>query len=200
MQMNSPTLPPGSLPENYQEVLYWRITGQPARVIALNLAGLVLFVAFCALFSALAAGLGKMVSSFELGLGAFGILILGVVLALTLHELTHGIAMQIFGAKPKYGALWAQMMFYATAPGFAFARNHYVVIALAPLVVLSLLIILGMWLLQGTLWVALLAVAGVMNASGAVGDMWITLIVLRYPTAAYVVDERDGVRIFLPKP
>jgi hypothetical protein len=57
-----------------------------------------------------------------------------------------------------------------------------------------------MWILQGTAWVALLAICGVVNASGAVGDMWITMIVLRYESTAYVMDERDGIRVFLLKP
>jgi hypothetical protein len=54
--------------------------------------------------------------------------------------------------------------------------------------------------LQGTLWVILLGIVGIINASGAVGDLWITMIVLRYPTIAYIMDERDGIRVFLPKP
>jgi hypothetical protein len=74
-----------------------------------------------------------------------------------------------------------------------------VIIALAPFVFISTLVILGMWILQGTAWVALLAICGVVNASGAVGDMWITLIVLGYAVNAYVMDERDGIRVFLPK-
>ena len=61
---------------------------------------------------------------------------------------------------------------------------------------ISILVVLGMWSLQGTLWVALLGICGVINASGAIGDMWITAIVLRYPITAYVMDERDGVRVF----
>jgi hypothetical protein len=28
------------------------------------------------------------------------------------------------------------------------------------------------------------------------GDMWITTIVLHYPAIAYVMDERDGMRVF----
>jgi hypothetical protein len=30
--------------------------------------------------------------------------------------------------------------------------------------------------------------------------MWITTIVLRYAATAYVMDERDGIRVFLPRP
>jgi hypothetical protein len=107
--------------------------------------------------------------------------------------------MQTYGAKPKYGILWKGPMLYATSPGYAYRRNDYVVIALAPFVLISALVILGMWLLQGTLWVLLLGLCGIFNASGAIGDMWMTMIVLRYATPAYVVDERDGIRVFLPR-
>lgn len=197
---NDPNFHSGSLPDGYQEVLYWRITGEPGRVIALNIVGILLFIGFGSLFSTLAIRVGKLPASFDFGLVELVMIIVGILLALIVHELTHGMVMQMFGAKPRYGALWKQMMFYATAPGFSFTRNNYIVIALAPLIFISILVVLGMWLLQGTLWVALLGICGIMNASGAVGDMWITMLVLRYPVTAYIMDERDGVRVFLPKP
>jgi hypothetical protein len=107
--------------------------------------------------------------------------------------------MRIFGARPKYGILWKGLMFYATSPGYAYHRNAYIVIALAPFVLISLLVILGMWALQGTAWVALLGICGTINASGAIGDLWITMMVVRYAAQAYVMDEREGTRVFLPK-
>jgi hypothetical protein len=191
----------GALPENYQEVLSWKVTGKPVRVIALNIIGVILFVIFGMIFSSIAISVGRMPSegNFRLGLGEMGLAIVGIVLTLILHELTHGLTMQMFGAKPKYGIIWKGLMLYATSPGYAYRRNSYVIIALAPFVFISVLTILGMWILQGTAWVALLAICGVVNASGAVGDMWITTIVLRYATTAYVMDERDGIRVFFPK-
>ena len=192
----------GSLPDDYQEVLSWKVTGKPMRVLALNIFGVILFILFGMIFSILAIGLGKMSSdgNFRLGLGEISLAIAGIVVTFVLHELTHGLAMQMFGASPKYGIIWKGLMLYATSPGYAYRRNDYVVIALSPFVFISMLVILGMWILQGTAWVALLAICGVVNASGAVGDMWITMIVLRYATTAYVMDERDGIRVFLPKP
>jgi hypothetical protein len=192
----------GVLPDDYQEVLSWKVTGKPMRVIALNIFGILLFVIFGMIFSSLAFRLGKMPSegNFRLGLGEMGLAVVGIVLTFILHELTHGLAMQMFGARPKYGIIWKGLMLYATSPGYAYRRNNYVIISLAPFVFISALVILGMWILQGTAWVALLAICGVVNASGAVGDMWITMIVLRYTATAYVMDERDGIRVFLSKP
>jgi hypothetical protein len=189
-----------SLPDGYQEVLYWRVTEKYSRVVLLNIVGLLMLVLFGVLFSSLAVTLGKLPPGMiELGLPEIGLGILAILLTLVLHELIHGLVMRIFGAKPRYGALWNQAMFYATAPGYAFPRNHYIVVALAPFILIGMLVVLGMWLLQGTLWVALFGVGGLFNASGAVGDLWITRIVLRYTDNAYIMDERDGIRVFLPE-
>lgn len=188
----------GSLPNNYQEVLYWRVTDKPARVIILQILALIFFVIFGFVFFRLAVSLGKLPTQIAFGLGEIGAVLLGVLLTMGFHELTHGLTMQMFGAKPKYGIRWKGLMLYATSPGYAYPRNNYILIALAPLVVISTLVIIGIWLLQGTVWVPLFALCGIFNASGAVGDMWMTMIVLRYPATAYVMDERDGLRIFLP--
>jgi hypothetical protein len=189
-----------SLPDGYREVLYWRVTEKSSRVLLLNIWGLVLLVLFGIIFSSLAVTVGKLPpGTIEFGLPEIGLTILAIFLTLVLHELIHGLVMRISGVRPRYGVLWKQAMFYATAPGYAFPRNHYVVIALAPFILISLLVVLGMWLLQGTVWVALLGVGGLFNASGAVGDMWITRIVLQYPDNAYIMDERDGMRVFLPE-
>ena len=191
----------GTLTHDYQEVLYWTITGKPMRVIAMNILAAILFVIFGFIFSWLAFSLGKLPSAGEfriISLGMIGLVFAGVLLTLGLHELIHGVTMRMFGAKSKYAIIW-QGMLYATSPSYA-RRNNYVLVALAPFVSLSVFFVLAMWLLQGTLWVALLGICGIFNAAGAIRDMWITTIVLRYPAAAYVIDERDGMRVFLPKP
>jgi hypothetical protein len=192
----------GVVPDDYQEVLSWKVTEKSIRVIALNIFGVLLFIVFGMIFSSIAIRLGRLPSegNFRLGLSSLSLAIAGIVVTLVLHELTHGLIMQMFGASPKYGIIWKGLMLYATSPGYAYRRNNYVAIALAPFVLISALVILGMWILQGTSWVALLCVCGIVNASGAVGDMWITMIVLRYAATAYVMDERDGIRVFLPKP
>ncbi|MDD5371343.1 MAG: DUF3267 domain-containing protein, partial [Anaerolineaceae bacterium] len=184
----------------YQEVLYWRITEKPVRFLMLQILAVPLFIISGAIFFSLAVSLGKMPALLEFGLREIGLTLAGIVLTLLLHELAHGGVMQLFGARPRYGFLWKQMMFYATSPGYTYRRNNYIAIALAPLILLSLLFILGMWFLQGTGWVAVFGICAVINASGAIGDLWITTIVLRYAATAYIMDERDGIRVFLSKP
>ena len=188
----------GTLPNNYQEVLNWKLTGQPMRVVIMNILGVFLFFIFGLIFSNVAVGLGKLPleGGINFGLREMIFVLIGIIFILVLHELMHGLTMRLFGASHKYGIIWKGIMLYATSPGHAYPRNNYVIIALAPFILISILVVLGMWGLQGTLWVALLGICGVINASGAIGDMWITAIVLRYPITAYVMDERDGVRVF----
>jgi len=39
-------------------------------------------------------------------------------------------------------------------------------------------------------------ICGALNAAGAIGDMWVTMIVLRYAPTAYVMDEPMGCACF----
>jgi hypothetical protein len=57
--------------------------------------------------------------------------------------------------------------------------------------------VLGIWLAPGSSWTTLFVICGAVNASGAIGDLWMTRIALRYPSAARILDERDGMRVFV---
>jgi hypothetical protein len=183
---------------DYQQVLHWTVKDKPARAILLQLLAIPLFILLGLAFSILAITIGKLPENIKLGLPEMGVCLAGIVATIVLHELVHGLTMQRCGTRPQYGVLWKQLMFYATSPGYGFRRNSYILVALAPLVGLSCLAILGMFLLQGTGWVALLTLCAAINGSGALGDLWLVSIVLRYPRKACIVDERDGIRILMP--
>jgi Putative zincin peptidase len=180
----------------YQQVLHWTVTGKPARAIWLQVLALPVFLLLGFVFAILAIKIGSLPDTIRFGLLEIGLCLAGIVVTIVLHELVHGLAMRRFGARPQFGVLWKQLMFYATAPRYGFRRSAYILVALAPLVGLSCLAILGMFLLQGTNWVALLILCAAMNGSGAVGDILMVALVLRYPRTAYIVDERDGFRVF----
>jgi hypothetical protein len=191
--------PQGQPPSGYHQVLYWRLTEKLSRILLLNLLSIPLLILWAIVFSWLATSLGRMPRDGSVLQDAEWVPILLVLILIpVLHELVHGICMRIFGAHPQYGFLWKAMAFYATAPGYAFPRGQYLIIALAPLVVLSLAAVLLMPLLSGSAWVGLLVIIATLNATGAIGNMWITALVLRYPAHVYLMDERDGVRIFMP--
>jgi len=197
--MNDLNMRSGELPPTYEEVLYWKVTQKIWRVILMNLLSLPLAVVFGGLFLVVVLIVGEPFQVKSVRPGRELILFLvGILLVGPLHELAHGIAMMTFGAKPRYGIMWMGLMLYATAPGYAFKRGQYLVVSLAPLVSLTLLACLGILIFAGTTIVWIMAFCGVINGGGTIGDLWISAIVLRYPSHAYVVDERDGIRIFLP--
>ena len=78
----------GALPENYQEVLSWKLTGKPMRVIALNVVGVIFFFIFGMIFSSIAFRLGKMpsVGNFRVGLVEISLAIAGILITSILHE------------------------------------------------------------------------------------------------------------------
>lgn len=189
---------PRNLPEHYREALYWKLSEHQKLLVALNVAGILIMVvalvplvAWARLWQPVKTG----------GVSAFQTLVGLVMVGLTvvLHELLHGLALRFYGAKPTYGVLWKGMMFYATAAGHAFPRNAYVAVALAPLVGLS---VLGAAMLMLPLpgWLALWVVlCTAFNAGSAVGDLWLVRVALSYPRSVYVVDEKDGLRVFVAR-
>ena len=189
---------PIHLPENYDEVLYWKLSHHKKLLVVLNVVGLALTGLALVPFFAWARLWQPAVQSFNIGILQMGAAFIAIVLTIVLHELAHGLALRAYGARPKYGVMWNEMMFYATAAGHAFRRNAYIVIALAPLVGLSLA---GMALLMLPLpgWVAWIVVfCAALNVGSAIGDMWLVRVALGYPPTAYVVDEKDGLRVFMP--
>lgn len=192
----NPTPPPGAIPEGYHEVLHWTLK---EKSIALQVLSIPFFILSALIFFGLAVSIGKLPSSFTFGAGELGSVIASIPLTIVLHEIVHGMAMKMFGAQPRYGVLWKQAAFYATSPEYAFRRNDYIQIALAPLIVISVLVVLGMWLAHGTFFVVVFALCGIINTSGAIGDLWLTTLALRYDRTAYIIDEKDGVRVFLQR-
>jgi Putative zincin peptidase len=147
------------------------------------LLGLALLIVGLALFGALA-GEGTV------AIGALSLIAVPVLLIL--HELLHGAAMKPFGARPRYSAgLLGKALPYLScgAPGHRFTRGQYLVVALAPAVVLSAAgaaaVPLAEWL------VFPLAV----HLAGCVGDFWMSGRALHTPPGARIEDTGTGMRV-----
>jgi len=121
-------------------------------------------------------------------------LIIGFVVFIVLHELVHGAFFWIYSrSRPKFGFRGGYA--YAAAPGWFFPRRQYLIIALAPFVLLS---ILGMVLVAVVPTAALAAIlfGMVANASGAVGDMWIAFMIIRERRNIVIEDLGDGFNFY----
>lgn len=121
------------------------------------------------------------------------ILFIGTIV---LHELIHGAFISKYGGKPSYGAGIAHFIlpyFYATTKTI-FPRNQFIVIAIAPLVVIS---VAGIGIMAAFPSIAhWMFIPFVVNASGAVGDLWVARNVLRYPKHVLLEDVKTGLIIY----
>ncbi len=141
----------------------------------------------------------------ELSLGIEDMWKLLAVLAVTavllvLHELIHGFVMRLLGARPRYGAgvLSGGIPYlYATAHGYRFTKRQYLIVALAPMVTISLL---GAVLVASASWGSWLIIPLAIHLSGCVGDLWIAGLVLLQPDGALIEDRITGIRVWTPSP
>ncbi|MBN2305473.1 MAG: DUF3267 domain-containing protein [Anaerolineae bacterium] len=191
------TQPITALPDGYREVRYLSVN-QRGMLVWLNLMSLIPLV----ISAMLIFGLGQVYHE-ELGaplvIGELPFTLpswLGLILALLvlpLHELIHGLAIQQCGHRPRYGV--KLLVLFATSDGAYFRRGEFIRIALAPLVCISAAGTIFILFLPADLghWIAL---AVTLNAAGAIGDLWMTAVVLRYDSMILVRDEEDSMRIF----
>lgn len=161
-----------------------------------SIAGLVL-IPFWWIFYTVTVGLigGPYLSELTVTLPDF---LLGIGIALVLvpifHEAVHGIAAMLAGVRPSYGI----------GPGFAYTtfpdpvgKRAYLMIGLAPLVVLSMLgVPLAAAWDTGTRAVIFFLVV---NAAGAIGDIWMSWRIALQPADATFVDLADGFAVYVPE-
>ncbi|HLI71091.1 MAG TPA: DUF3267 domain-containing protein [Ktedonobacteraceae bacterium] len=117
--------------------------------------------------------------------------VLGYVIMLPLHEFLHGVAIAFLGGRPHYGAR-LPFALYCGAKDQAFPRNYYIVIALAPFVLISLAGIIFTLLAPGLAPYTLLATVG--NVSGAAGDLLVVQRQRMLPASVLVEDLETGYR------
>ncbi|MEZ4732767.1 MAG: DUF3267 domain-containing protein [Caldilineaceae bacterium] len=191
-----------TLPAHYAETDAINLAENKRLAFSLSIVGFLLFFFFALLFTVLAAVLRYNVAGDELELRITGsnigetLVVVACLVALTviIHELIHALFFRIFTGE------WARfnvkgLYAYAAAPDWYLPRNLHVAIALAPLVLIS---VVGMVLILlvplALLWGVLLCL--VVNAAGAIGDIAIAGWLLTKPSNAYVNDYGDGFAVY----
>ncbi len=114
---------------------------------------------------------------------------------LILHELVHGFFVSKYGGKPHYGAgIYFILPYLYTTTKTIFSRNQLIIICIAPLAVIS---IAGVALMAAFPAIArFLLIPLVVNASGAIIDMWMIRTLLRYPEHILAEDQKTGTIIY----
>lgn len=195
--------PVKSLPEGYREVYHLSVTDMAA-LFWLNVLSLVLLAAFALLMIAWIAGVRSLHAPYTISSHIPGLFRwIGVLAVLPVHEWIHGLAIRWVGHSHIYGIKWAKLgrlkvplVLYTTAGDVYFRRLQFIFVALAPVVIITLLgMVIVVFLPNHLAYYVALAV--VINGAGSVGDFWMVVVTLRYPADCLVRDEADSIRIYI---
>ncbi len=191
------TLPPNyTLRWNFDLKREWRAG------LLLQIAGLGLFIAFGILFGRIIQSMRHdlnlqqtiVIASMSDALYFTAVLVGMMILVVLMHEWVHGLFFWIFTRQqPVFGVGWGYA--YACAPGWYFPRWQYLIVGLAPLVLLTLGGLAAIAIAPSN-WVTPIYLGLLINASGAVGDLWITARIAREPGEILVEDTGDGFKVY----
>ena len=131
------------------------------------------------------------------GLGAYTLrfvcMLVSIIAYLILHELIHGITMKFFGTqKVNYG--FTGLYAFAGSDDY-YCKKSYITIALAPIVVLGIVIaIINALVPKEWFWVVYFVQLS--NISGAAGDMYVTAKFSKMPKDILVQDCGVGMTVY----
>lgn len=184
-----------SLPQGYREILSVDLQKNKKLMLLVNgiaivLAGLMLAVGIrlvpvSTLFD-MSAGMGAYFAR-------FGVLLVLLVLYMVLHELTHAAAMKLCGTKKvRFG--FTGMYAFAGSDDY-YPKLPYIAIALAPIVLLGIIIAVVNALVPES-WFWVVYIVQITNISGAGGDLYVTLRFAVLPGDILVRDYGVGMHVY----
>lgn len=190
--------PTKTLPENYERAYNLNLAKSVKVAIWLQVAVLGLAYLFWNLFNVVVAGMrtDPNIVRFTWSAAELPLLLISFFLMVVLHEGIHGLFFWVYTKEqPKYGFKLAYA--YAAAPDWYLPRNPFIVVGLAPLVILSILGVATAPLFSAGVIKGLVFFL-TLNAAGAVGDMFTVLVMLRYPENALVNDLGEEFSVYIP--
>ena len=190
------SIPTTTLPDGYVQSGQVNLKKDKRLAVLLNILALFVFVLVFYLLSIFGtlvrSGLTNL--SGNVSLAALAILLGLTIGTLIIHELIHGFffwmfsrSRPVFGLRPLYA--------YAGAPTWFFPKRQFAIIALGPLVVIGLAGLL-LLLLAPLSWVLIIAFLVALNTSGAVGDLFVFIRLLKCSPASFANDTGEVVTFF----
>ncbi len=188
-----------NLPAGYEPYKTIDLSNNQRALIVLNVASLVMLVLSGWLLLLLTATIRPefaLAGEFN-ALGTVLVIIAALLLMvgmIILHEAIHGVFFWIFThTRPMFG--FKGFYAYAAAPDWYILRNPYMIVGIAPLVLITLCGILLLWVVPEWLILPLLFLV-VMNASGAVGDIAVVGWLLFQPRDTLIADRGDAMTAY----
>ena len=123
-------------------------------------------------------------------------MLLGLTLYIILHELVHAAAMRLSGTQKVNFGFTGLYAFAGSADYYD--RPHYILIALAPIVVWG--VVLGLLCaLVPPAWFWVVYIIQVTNISGAAGDLYVTYRMAKLPPDLLVQDSGVRMTVYAPQ-
>ena len=124
--------------------------------------------------------------------------VIPLVLVMLIHELVHGLFYWRFaGQRPTFGIKGLGV--YVAAPAEVyFPRNQYLIVGIAPLILLTVVGLLLVTIVPVVV-VPILILFVAFNAAGAAGDLLMVARLLSYPPDALMQDSGSGVVVYGPE-
>jgi hypothetical protein len=202
MRKRSVAHPVQTLPPGYQQMYNIHLATDKTLFLALNLASVgMLLLAGWLMLQLIVLLRPDAISGGSFTLTGLPLLLLmtGVTLALifamvVLHEAIHGLFFWLFTrARPRFGFKGAYA--FAAAPDWYIPRNQYLLIGIAPLVLMTLGGVLLLLIVPAP-YILPVALVVVLNAAGAVGDIAVVGWLLFKPSSLLVCDLGDGLIVY----
>jgi len=189
-------------PPDYELAGHWQINLKGWALVVLA-AGAVIVFGLTIILGVVARGILQGSTDFHVSVGlAFPIFLAIIAAVLILHEGVHGLVFLVFGGKPRFGVKligrFFPVAFYASATGYILSRNHYLLVGLAPFLVLTPLFLLTGILIRddGVALIALMTMA--MNIAGSTGDFIVARKVRQLGGRTLFEDTADGFNWYRP--
>ncbi|HEX2998204.1 MAG TPA: DUF3267 domain-containing protein [Anaerolineales bacterium] len=187
-----------TLPDGYRQTDEINLAKNKGLSILLNLGAVLIFIA-CLMLLGWLLGWARpdLVSgtfTFTSGLLQVAGLFAAVILMLLAHEAIHGLFFWIFTHSKPVFAL-RPLYAYAAAPDWYIPARQYLIVALAPLVLIDLIGLLAILAMPAG-WVLISAFLAALNTGGSVGDVYIVARLLRLSAGSLAKDAGDSVSFF----
>lgn len=194
-----------SLPETYSLVENLDISHNRSAGLILNLAAVVSFLIFGWGMIGLAGAIRPELKGPEFSVTTNNIAglvwsVVGIIVVtlcvLAVHEAIHALFFWTFtGSRPEFGLSLTYA--FTAAPAWYIPRKKYLLIALAPVVLITLGGVTALMVIRED-WILGLIFLIAMNFSGSVGDMMVVIKLLRKPAGVLAQDYGHGVRFLCP--
>lgn len=183
------------LPDDYRELCAIDLEKNKRSALYINLLGVLITLVMAIVMNTII----PLSSLFERDVGVGSLLLRIVVLAvllvgyIVLHDLTHGFAMKLCGArKVVYG--FSGMYAFAGCHDF-FSKNVYLIISLAPVVFWGIIINIVCFLVPST-WFWIFYIIQIANIAGSAGDYYVIFHFLFLPDDILVYDTGTAMTIY----